>query len=239
MRTTTVFGVQIALQDIREAAGLSQSELARRMNTQPSTISRIESGDRDPSLDQIWLWAEKCGRLVVLEFPLPPADEEARAQLGEAHYAMHVAGLGIGAWLMKVEADEEEGTWIAFEDQQQALADELNRYEAMVVEASNTIRAVRERVPGVVVSYAGPENEPAVMEAERIMLRLAKCIQQIAETESKIESLPEGDDREPLQDALCELSDVRWTLCYDFARSVQDIPFPKMKPRGRPAGASS
>ncbi|PWG65697.1 helix-turn-helix domain-containing protein [Spiribacter halobius] len=55
--------------DMRSAAGLSQAQLAKRLGTSRTVISRLEGGNagRVPGLDQIDKIAEACGFEVRLE----------------------------------------------------------------------------------------------------------------------------------------------------------------------------
>lgn len=48
--------------DARTAAGLTQTELARRMHTTQPTIARIEGGGRMPTLDMLERLAVAVGR---------------------------------------------------------------------------------------------------------------------------------------------------------------------------------
>lgn len=41
------------IRELREALGMSQAELARRANTHPTTLNKVENGSR--GLDQAWL----------------------------------------------------------------------------------------------------------------------------------------------------------------------------------------
>jgi transcriptional regulator with XRE-family HTH domain len=83
------------LKQIREAAGLKQSELARRVTWSQAVLSRIESGDRDLSPDEIRAVLEAIGTVearhlsdVVTrewrELPRPPLDHEDQDLLWEA-----------------------------------------------------------------------------------------------------------------------------------------------------------
>ncbi|MFF0457490.1 helix-turn-helix domain-containing protein [Nocardia africana] len=57
--------------DARAAAGLTQTELARRMGTTQPTIARIEGGGRMPTLDMLERLATAVGRR--LDISLRPA----------------------------------------------------------------------------------------------------------------------------------------------------------------------
>lgn len=61
------------LRALREAAGLSQSAMARAIALSTSQISRIETRQRDPSPETVAAWAEACGRRASYVFT-PIAD---------------------------------------------------------------------------------------------------------------------------------------------------------------------
>jgi ribosome-binding protein aMBF1 (putative translation factor) len=50
----------------REAAGLTQTELARRMGTTQSAIAAIEAGARTPTVDLLERLARACGRRLTI-----------------------------------------------------------------------------------------------------------------------------------------------------------------------------
>jgi ribosome-binding protein aMBF1 (putative translation factor) len=50
----------------REAAGLTQTELARRMGTTQSAIASIEAGARTPTVDLLERLARACGRHLTI-----------------------------------------------------------------------------------------------------------------------------------------------------------------------------
>jgi ribosome-binding protein aMBF1 (putative translation factor) len=52
----------------REAAGLSQSELGRRMGTNQAAIARLEAGGVDPKLSTIGRVNRALGTELVIEF---------------------------------------------------------------------------------------------------------------------------------------------------------------------------
>ena len=54
------------LVEARLEKGISQAELARRIGTQPSNISRLENGAQNPSLDMILRIANALGKDVSL-----------------------------------------------------------------------------------------------------------------------------------------------------------------------------
>ena len=55
------YAVAVELNNARERAKLSQKELAERMNTTQSVISRMESGRANISLAKLQQYAEACG----------------------------------------------------------------------------------------------------------------------------------------------------------------------------------
>lgn len=59
--------------EARTAAGLSQSELARRMGTNQAAIARLESGRTDPKLSTIDRLNRALGTELVIEFRQPAA----------------------------------------------------------------------------------------------------------------------------------------------------------------------
>ena len=56
------------LRAMRTSAGLTQRQLADRMRTKESAISRIENHARDIRLSTLELYAEACGRRLRLRF---------------------------------------------------------------------------------------------------------------------------------------------------------------------------
>jgi len=50
----------------RTRAGLTQSEIAGRMNTTQSTIARLESGKTMPSMRTVQRYAEATGSKVII-----------------------------------------------------------------------------------------------------------------------------------------------------------------------------
>jgi transcriptional regulator with XRE-family HTH domain len=60
------FALRKEISQARQRAGLSQTQLARRMRTTQSTIARLERGGRSPSVKTLRKLAEATGsRLVV------------------------------------------------------------------------------------------------------------------------------------------------------------------------------
>ncbi|MDE2396166.1 MAG: helix-turn-helix transcriptional regulator [Burkholderiales bacterium] len=56
----------------RARAGLTQAEVAARMGTDQSTIARLESGKRSPSLRTLQRYAEALGARAVVRIELLP-----------------------------------------------------------------------------------------------------------------------------------------------------------------------
>ncbi|MBU2445080.1 MAG: helix-turn-helix transcriptional regulator [Bacteroidetes bacterium] len=62
-------GAAIQIANEREKVGITQADLAKRLNTTQSVISRIESGKQNLSLDMLQKIAEALGkRKVSVEF---------------------------------------------------------------------------------------------------------------------------------------------------------------------------
>ena len=61
----------------RNATSISQSELARRMNVTPNTISRLESAEHSPRLDTLAAAAEAMGYEMRLKFVKPKTSPTA------------------------------------------------------------------------------------------------------------------------------------------------------------------
>jgi len=57
-----------ALLKMRAAAGLTQDELARRMGTKKSNISRLEKGGTNPSWGTLKRYANACGFELSMDF---------------------------------------------------------------------------------------------------------------------------------------------------------------------------
>lgn len=69
------FRVGVLLRQAREDAGLTQEELARRLNTKKSAISRIENHAGDIRLSTLERYAAALGRHLSLELR-SAADEQ-------------------------------------------------------------------------------------------------------------------------------------------------------------------
>ncbi|MEO0443762.1 MAG: helix-turn-helix transcriptional regulator [Pseudomonadota bacterium] len=64
------FEVIDKLLKMRTAAGLTQEELAQRMGTQKSNISRLEAGNANPSWKTLKKYAHACGFEITVDFYL-------------------------------------------------------------------------------------------------------------------------------------------------------------------------
>ena len=58
------------MRDMREKAGLSQAQLAKRVGTQAPGIARLESGRFAPRLDVLYRVASALGKRVRIRFDL-------------------------------------------------------------------------------------------------------------------------------------------------------------------------
>lgn len=61
-------GVGFELTGARRKAGLTQREVAERMGTTQSAVSRVESGTAEPSLDFVERYARAVGETITLRF---------------------------------------------------------------------------------------------------------------------------------------------------------------------------
>lgn len=57
-----------ALVDMRQKAGLTQDEIAQKMGTQKSNISRLESGAGNPGWKTLQKYAHACGFKIQLQY---------------------------------------------------------------------------------------------------------------------------------------------------------------------------
>src|SRR6476646_3083660 len=72
------FALAAEVAKARGRAGLSQAELARRMNTTQSTIARLESGRGRPSTRTLDRFAKATGHRVKISFE--PVKERRKAR---------------------------------------------------------------------------------------------------------------------------------------------------------------
>jgi HTH-type transcriptional regulator / antitoxin HipB len=66
------FKIGVLLRQAREAAGLTQDEVAQRLNTKKSAISRIENHADDVRLSTIWRYAEAVGAHLQIRLSNSP-----------------------------------------------------------------------------------------------------------------------------------------------------------------------
>jgi DNA-binding XRE family transcriptional regulator len=57
-----------ALVEMRQKAGLTQEEIAQKMSTQKSNISRLESGSGNPGWKTLQKYAHACGFKIQLKY---------------------------------------------------------------------------------------------------------------------------------------------------------------------------
>lgn len=62
----------------REAQGLSQREVGRRMGCNQSTVSQMEAGQHDPRLSTLQRYARAVNVILELDISLKPEDEEEK-----------------------------------------------------------------------------------------------------------------------------------------------------------------
>lgn len=77
--TEDEFALASALIGARAHAGLSQSELSRRMSTSQAAIARLESGRYLPSARTLKRFAEATGTRLRISFSVPPRPHEELA----------------------------------------------------------------------------------------------------------------------------------------------------------------
>ncbi len=61
------FKIGVMLKQAREEAGITQEELARRLNTKKTSISRIENHAEDIKLSTLKKFAQALGKKIRLE----------------------------------------------------------------------------------------------------------------------------------------------------------------------------
>ncbi len=104
-------GLVAQLDEVREAAGYDQKQLAERLGVHPSTISRVLSGQQVPAGDLVTRWCRACGaeeRINELQAMrarsrrrhLPWRDRFAHGFGGvqEAYNALHDQADSVWAW---------------------------------------------------------------------------------------------------------------------------------------------
>lgn len=67
------FTMASALIEARSTAGLSQGDIAKRMNTTQSVIARLESGSQNTSLKTLQRYAQATGTQLKISFESPRA----------------------------------------------------------------------------------------------------------------------------------------------------------------------
>jgi transcriptional regulator with XRE-family HTH domain len=78
-----------AVREAREAVGISQAELARRMGTGQPTIARLELGSVEPKLSTIARINEALGTELVIRF-VPPAGDTSPTANEPIAFTPHV-----------------------------------------------------------------------------------------------------------------------------------------------------
>lgn len=63
-RLENEFAVAGALLSMRKSAGLTQAELAQRMQTNRTQVAKIESGRNNTKIDSLVRYAQACGREI-------------------------------------------------------------------------------------------------------------------------------------------------------------------------------
>ena len=72
------FVLASAVMDVRNRAGLTQAELARKMGTTQPVVARLESGRIRPSLRTLERLAEATGSRLLIRFEAREAKRRAR-----------------------------------------------------------------------------------------------------------------------------------------------------------------
>ena len=101
-----------AIRRERERAGLSVTELAKRASVAKSTLSQLESGTGNPSLETLWALALALDVPVSRLISQPSqhvqvirANEGAAAESEQANYAATLLAANRGVWLRQQAAD--------------------------------------------------------------------------------------------------------------------------------------
>lgn len=71
------FVLASAVIDVRNRAGLTQEELARKMGTTQPVVARLESGRSRPSMRTLERLADATGSRLLISFALRPAKRPA------------------------------------------------------------------------------------------------------------------------------------------------------------------
>jgi len=89
-------GVQI--RQLREAAGISQTELARRMGTSQPAVARLEAGGGTPRLDTLERVAAALGAALTVQFvAAPPKLRAVRTAAKPARRAVKATASAVAA----------------------------------------------------------------------------------------------------------------------------------------------
>lgn len=82
-QTAREMALGMKIQRLREEAGLTQAQLARKIGTQPSAISRIEDADYDShSVETLARVAEALGMNLIIDFEPKVQPAKRRKQVG-------------------------------------------------------------------------------------------------------------------------------------------------------------
>jgi HTH-type transcriptional regulator / antitoxin HipB len=75
-RSYQAFRLGVMLQVAREDAGMTQEQVAQKLGTKKSAISRLENNAGDLRLSTLQKYAEAVGRKLVLELAPPEAEHK-------------------------------------------------------------------------------------------------------------------------------------------------------------------
>ena len=75
-----VYELSVQVREAREAKGLSQSQLAKRMGTQQSVIARLEGGGITPTLPTLQRIAKALGTKLMVGFEEPRKVRQVKAK---------------------------------------------------------------------------------------------------------------------------------------------------------------
>ncbi len=86
-RLGPIFAVVGKMVEARQAAGLTQVDIAARMGTSQSVVARLENARHMPTFDMVARYAEALGRRINID--LVPSDGGRRPASGKAPTAAH------------------------------------------------------------------------------------------------------------------------------------------------------